>query len=149
MANMPRTATILFVLFVTAALLAQQDTRNDATQRTLQGCLSATPQGSYRLAEDEDGAIHDLAGNPDDLRMLVGNDVLLTGYETPETDTPPSKNAAADPEIQDETGDSPRIGGQSDGSSAKHSFRVVNAIRVSDLCVFTNHRVTSGALPSP
>lgn len=146
---MQRIATILFVLHMTAGLIAQ-GAQKPATPRALQGCLSATPQGSYQLAEDETGELHNLAGDPEDLRMLVGNDVFITGHEMESSAVGRPSNQDATTETQGDTGDSAYAGLPGSPTSDKNSFRVVNAIKISDLCVFTSRqRVASLIVPTP
>jgi hypothetical protein len=141
-----RTAPIFSLLLLTTACLVAQDRTQAAT--ALKGCLFATPS-SYQLADDETGTVYGLVGNPQDLRMLVGNDVLVTGH-----------NLEAREDEGARTGDKNIGGGVRSGddgpavmaravkargeaeseASTANSFRVVTAIKVSDVCVLSSRR---------
>ena len=142
---MPRTASILSLLLLAGAGLWAQDrtaqddkdqAQDQAPRAALKGCLSATAAGNYRLAEDESGAVYNLIGNPETLRMLVGTDVLVTGQNL-ETRQPPHQNESnsggSTGQIQAEPASYP-ADGQAVGAN---SFRVINAVKVADVCVLS------------
>lgn len=152
---MPKTAFILsFMLLVTVAALAQnqEPSPNSATPQALRGCLSSTPPGGYELADDETGAVYNLVGNPEGLRMLVGNDVLITGQalgiqesESEKEDDPAGSGLQPKGRVftEAERRSSNKIGGG-------NSFRVVSTIKVSDLCILSAGRqIAHMARPNP
>lgn len=124
--------SLSLLLLATASLRAQDRVPSDSdsekdeavTHAALKGCLSATGEGTYRLAEDESGAVYNLVGSRDMLRLLVGTDVLVTGQDL---QTAPNQNPGR---IETEA-DSYPVRAEAKGGN---SFRVINAIKLADVC---------------
>jgi hypothetical protein len=132
----------ILLLLATAGLMAQQpvssphsDSEKEkagtaVTRAALKGCLSATAVGAYRLADDETGAVYSLVGNRETLRMLVGTDVLVTGQKLeagPRPSEEQSNHHGSAVEIEKGSPSYPI-------SHAPNSFRVVDAVKVADVC---------------
>ena len=130
----------ILLLLATAGLMAQQPASRPlsgsekdetaVTHAALKGCLSATAVGAYRLADDETGAVYSLVGNRETLRMLVGTDVLVTGQKLkagPIASEGQSNHHGSASKIEEGTPSYPT-------SHNPNSFRVVDAVKVADVC---------------
>lgn len=114
-----------------------QSVANPDPHAALKGCLTATVVDGYRLTDDETGAVYRLVGNRENLRMLVGNDVLVTGHnlrtrqETENGNNEEPENRAA---AHDQSANDP---------SDANSFQVVDALKVADVCVLSAAQSTA------
>lgn len=115
---------------------------NASGSATLKGCLlGSSIAGTYTLRDEQSGTVYSLAGSADSLRVLVGNEVKVTGQlsgsaasnsGTKATDTPPASGQ-------------PGSMSTSNANSA-NTFHVTNAAKVSDHC--GNVGTNPGRLPS-
>jgi len=137
----PRKPGILLLLVLASSgMRAQQQAtanRDFPVQSALKGCLSATLLGGYKLTDDETGTVYNLVANPENLRMLVGNDVLVTGH---------SLRAFGDgTDEREQNNKSAREPGAREASDT-NSFQVVNALKVADVCSLSAAQASASLL---
>jgi len=110
----------------------------NAASATMKGCLSGTPMsGTYTLQDEHTGTSYHLTGNFETLRMLVGNEVQVTGQVTSPSGTS-ADSAAATGNVGDQTGAAASNG---KGASTRATtsltgniFQVNSATKVADHC---------------
>ncbi len=91
----------------------------------------------YQLTEDETGTVYDLVGSSDQLGLLVGSDILVTGsrLEQNEDRIASSRDGRVASEGRaNETSES--------DSRDQNSFRVTGAVKFNDLCVLSTTSTT-------
>jgi hypothetical protein len=118
--------SVLAMLLMGAATCAAAKTENSA----IRGCLWASPVGAYQLTADDTGAVYNLVGSSEELGLLVGSDVLVTGSRLAENE------AAVDSQRDVERTGSNEMFERA--SPAENSFRVIRAIKFNDLCVLSS-----------
>ena len=140
---------LLLGLLMTAGLVGQERAPN-RQEASIKGCLWATLQGTYQLAEDETGAVYNLIGSLESLRLLVGNDVVVGGHslEAREGDAGRERGNEKSPRDVRYESDSPVAGPRESGTrGGTPSFLVLTAIKVSDLCALTSITSFTSAEP--
>jgi hypothetical protein len=136
-----KSKSLLAVLLASVGLMAQsrsaESVADPGSHAALKGCLTSTVVDGYRLMDDETGAVYRLVGNRENLRMLVGNDVLVTGHdlrtrqETGNGNNEEPENRAT---AHDQSANDP---------SDANSFQVVDALKVADVCVLSAAQSTA------
>ncbi len=131
------TASVLAALALATATSAAA--AESASRSALKGCLLASPSGAYQyqLTEDETGTVYDLVGSSDQLGLLVGSDILVTGsrLEQNEDRIASSRDGRVASEGRaNETSES--------DSRDQNSFRVTGAVKFNDLCVLSTTSTT-------